>query len=315
TYPLEVVEAYQWLQQNRNLQGQDLANAAKQQNWDASIQALVAFPDALKLLNDDIRWTTDLGNAFLGQQADVMAAVQRLRAQAQQSGKLNSNPEVNVATQTENGQSAIEIQPANPQVVYVPVYNPAFFWGTLYPYPPLFYPAIGVGWGFGAGISLGFFFGAGCCGWGGWGWGPSWFGHTVIVNNEFFHRYGFNHFNGGGWGRGVWRHDPAHRLGVPYADHRMTEHFRSAGRAPAIRRSGGELRNAPRFNGPSERTGNHMIPERSNNHGIFGGVTNGARVRVQSDHGFSSMRSAGRGSGGARGSGGHPSGGPRGGRR
>ena len=79
TYPLEVVEAQQWLQQNHNLQGQALLGAAKQQNWDPSVQALVVFPDVLMRLNYDIRWTTDLGNAFLAQQADVMSAVQRMR--------------------------------------------------------------------------------------------------------------------------------------------------------------------------------------------------------------------------------------------
>ena len=88
TYPLEIVEAQQWLQQNSNLQGAQLMDAAKQQNWDPSVQALVAFPDALSLLSNDIRWTTDLGNAFLAQQADVMSAVQRMRARAQANGKL-----------------------------------------------------------------------------------------------------------------------------------------------------------------------------------------------------------------------------------
>ncbi len=81
TYPIEIVEAQQWLQQNRNLKGQALMDAAKQQNWDPSVQALVAFPDVLTRLNQDIRWTTDLGNAFLAQQPDVMHAVQQLRAQ------------------------------------------------------------------------------------------------------------------------------------------------------------------------------------------------------------------------------------------
>ena len=79
TYPLEITEAQQWLQRNRNLQGTQLVDAAKQQNWDPSVQALVAFPDALNLLSNDIRWTTDLGNAFLAQQADVMSAVQAMR--------------------------------------------------------------------------------------------------------------------------------------------------------------------------------------------------------------------------------------------
>jgi len=120
TYPIEVVEAQQWLQQNRNLKGQQLLDAAKQQNWDPSVQALVVFPDVLTRLNQDIRWTTDLGNAFLAQQADVMHAVQDMRAKAQANGKLQTTPQETVTTQTQNGQSAIVIQPPDPEVVYVP---------------------------------------------------------------------------------------------------------------------------------------------------------------------------------------------------
>src|SRR5664279_1050875 len=100
TYPLEVVEAAQWLQQNRNLRGQELVEAARQQNWDASVQALVVFPDVVNRLNSNIRWTTDLGNAFLAQQADVMNAVQSMRAQAKAAGKLNSTPQETVTTET-----------------------------------------------------------------------------------------------------------------------------------------------------------------------------------------------------------------------
>jgi hypothetical protein len=97
-------------------------------------------------LNSDIRWTTDLGNAFLAQQADLMGAVQHLRAEASQEGKLKSNSQETIRTETQGGQDAIEIDPANPAVVYVPVYNPGYFWGlSMYgPYPPLFYPQIGT---------------------------------------------------------------------------------------------------------------------------------------------------------------------------
>ena len=107
TYPLEVVEAQQWLQQNTKVKGKKLMNEAQHQNWDPSVQALVAFPDVLALLNQDIRWTTDLGNAFLAQQADVMSAVQQLRARAQANGKLKSTPQENVTGAAENGQTAI----------------------------------------------------------------------------------------------------------------------------------------------------------------------------------------------------------------
>jgi len=161
TYPIEVVEAQQWLQQNRGLKGQKLMDEAKKQNWDPSIQALIAFPDVLTRLNQDIRWTTDLGNAFLAQQADVMHAVQDLRMKAQANGKLQSTPQESVSTESENGQSAIQIQPVEPGVIYVPVYNPAWVWGPpIYGfYPPLFYPGLDVGFSFLPGIDLGFYFG------------------------------------------------------------------------------------------------------------------------------------------------------------
>ncbi|HVP49087.1 MAG TPA: DUF3300 domain-containing protein [Bryobacteraceae bacterium] len=231
TYPLEIVEAAQWLQQNRNLQGQQLADAARAQNWDASIQALVVFPDVLNRLNSDIRWTTDLGNAFLAQQADVMNAVQRMRAQARAAGKLNSSPQETVTTQTQGGQTVIEIQPANPQVVYVPVYNPEYIWGppAYGYYPPLYYPDFGFGFGFGSGIYLGGFFGG--LGWGGWGWWPNWFGCSVFLNPYFFHHYhyGYHGFYGGGFhGGGIWTHNPGHRRGVPYSNRQLANRFQGA---------------------------------------------------------------------------------------
>ena len=215
TYPLEVVEANQWLQQNRSLTGTALMDAAKQQNWDASVQALVAFPDVLARLNQDVRWTTDLGNAFLGQQKDVMAAVQRLRARAQANGKLKSTPQETVTTQTQDGQSAISIQPADPQVIYVPTYDPTYIWGApdMGYYPGLYYPTYGFGFGFG--IPMGGFYG-GWGGWGGWGWGCNWFGGGLFMNGGFFGRYGYGYGRGFGGGYGnrggfagnrAWSHD------------------------------------------------------------------------------------------------------------
>ncbi len=130
TYPLEVVEASRWLQQNRNLRGQDLVEAAKGQPWDPSIQALVAVPDALAKLNQDIRWTTDLGNAFLAQQADVIGAVQQMRARAQGNGRLGSTPQQTVTTEDQGGQQAIVIEPASPDVIYVPSYDPYLHLGA-----------------------------------------------------------------------------------------------------------------------------------------------------------------------------------------
>jgi hypothetical protein len=173
TYPLEVVQAYQWLQMNPGLTGPALTQAAQEQNWDASIQALVVFPDVIKRLNDDVTWTTNLGNAFLSQQQDVMDAVQRMRMTAQQAGKLQTSPQEAVSTVTDNGQPYIEIEPADPDVIYVPVYDPAWIWGPAvwYPYPRWIWPprtvvAPGLFFGFGGPIRIGLFFGGGWRGWG-----------------------------------------------------------------------------------------------------------------------------------------------------
>jgi hypothetical protein len=352
TYPLEIVEANQWLQQNGRLQGQELVQAAQQQNWDPSIQALVPFQDVIKRMASDVRWTTDLGNAFLAQQADVMNAVQRMRARARDNGKLVDTPQERVVTETQDGQTAIEIQPTDPQVVYVPYYNPDYFWGApLYPWPGLYYPGVGVGWGWGFGIHVGFFFG-GCCGWGGWGWGPGWFNHSIYVNNYFFHRYNFHEFGGGMGFRGnvLWAHDPGHRGGVPYANRGVAQrfggqnfrggNFNGGGQrfnGASSFRGGNEARAPQNFGGRSQGqsfSGNRgaapaqgrSFQPSNNNHSAFGGVQNGSRARVQSDHGFSSMgpqrtapafHNSGGGGGfhGGGGGGGHAGGGGHGGGR
>jgi hypothetical protein len=241
TYPLEIVEAAQWLRRNPSLTGAAAQSAASSQNWDPSIQALVVFPDVLFRMNDDIRWTTDLGNAFLAQQAAVMDAVQHLRTEAMATGKLSSNPQTTVTTEVQGDSNAVEILPTNPAVMYVPEYDPALIWGTdLYPYPymPYFHYPFGYPYGFigyGPGIFVGSFF-AGWGGWGGWGWRPNWFGHRgVTVNNGFFTRYGYNRFGGIGGLRQpaltTWAHNSVHRANVPYASRALAAQFHSQPRA------------------------------------------------------------------------------------
>ncbi|HYW41420.1 MAG TPA: DUF3300 domain-containing protein [Bryobacteraceae bacterium] len=272
TYPVELVEAQQWLQANGNLHGQQLMDAARQQNWDASIQALVAMPDVLGKLTQDIRWTTDLGNAFLAQQADVMAAVQRMRARAQANGRLQSNAQETVTTDNQGGQSAVVIQPADPQVMYVPTYDPYYVWGppAWGYYPSLFYP--GYGYWFGPGINVGLYFG-GWGGWGfggwGWGWGPNWFGRSIFVNTAFFNRYGFRGGFGGGFGGGLgglngraaWAHDPGHRLGVGYPNSQLSSRFGAA--SQASRMAAGRSGNWHSFSQGNNNVGNRNSFQRS----------------------------------------------------
>jgi uncharacterized membrane protein YgcG len=228
TYPLEIVEAARWLSLNSSLQGKALVDAAAKQTWDASVQALVVLPDLLKRLNQDITWTADLGNTFLAQQQGVMEAVQRMRQKAQSKGALQSTKEQQVTTTTQGGNTYIEIQPASPQVVYVPLYNPVAVWGPpeYYPYPPIYYPPstgaiIAAGAiSFGVGVAVGAIWSGG---WGGWGWGCGWGRNNVTINNNFISS---NHFNRVNVGNGNnWVHNPAHRNGVPYNNRNVANQF------------------------------------------------------------------------------------------
>jgi Protein of unknown function (DUF3300) len=241
TYPLEIVEAQQWLQQNSYLHGPQLVDAARQQNWDPSVQALVIFPEVLVLLTRDVQWATALGNAFLAQQKDVMDAIQYMRARAQNNGHLRSTSQEIVTAPAQGGQNPIEIQPADPRIMFVPSYNPQSVWG-----PPAqgYYPQVGdSSSGYTPGSSIGQFFGSvvnlasyfigfgGLVG-GGWGWALNWLTHSVLLNSLFFNMFGLhsgNSYSGGGYGApSVWVHDPGHRWGVPYSNHEVAARFGGA---------------------------------------------------------------------------------------
>ena len=311
TYPMELAEAEQWVRDHPSWKPSKLMDNAKKQNWDASVQGLVAFPQVLASLTQDMSWTTQLGNAFLAQQADVMQAVQRLRSKAEANGKLQSTPQEVVSDQNEGGQEAISIQPADPDMWYVPNYNPAYVWGppAWGAYPPLLYPGIDAGFGWYPGIDLGLYFGGWGgwgWGWGGWGWAPNWYGGGIFVNGPFFNRYGFRHFaGGGGLANSIWMHNPTHRLGVPYARREVANRFAPGGGFGAADRIGG-ARAFNRTQLPQEqRFGRPGFEQRgfTNSHSVFGGYHNGATSRIQSNRGFSSM-GAGRGFGGGARSGG-----------
>src|SRR6516162_10599024 len=124
TYPLEVIQLQQWLERNKNLKDKKLVDAIAKKPWDPSVQSMAAYPEALQRMASNLQWTTELGNAFLAQQSDVMDAVQRMRVKAKDSGKLKSSDQVKVETQTVDSQQVVVIQQSNPQVVYVPSYNP-----------------------------------------------------------------------------------------------------------------------------------------------------------------------------------------------
>src|SRR5437899_7748512 len=188
TYPLEIIQLQQWLGKNKNLKDQALADAVAKQPWDASIQAMAALPDVVKRLADDIQWTTDLGNAFLAQQSDVMDAVQRMRKKAKDKGNLKSNEQQKVETKVVENKTVVVVEQADPQVVYVPSYSPVVVYGApVYAYPSIYYPppgyyAAGMAISFGVGVAMGAMWS------GGWGWGAGWGGNNVQINN-------YNNFN------------------------------------------------------------------------------------------------------------------------
>ena len=205
----------------------------------------------VKRLADDIQWTTDLGNAFLAQQSDVMDAVQRMRKKAQDKGNLKSTEQQKVETKVIESKSVIVVEQANPQVVYVPSYDPVVVYGPpIYPYPPIYYPpagyyAAGMAISFGVGVMMGAFWS------GGWGWGCGWGGNNNINinNNNNFNRntnmaatqqHGRNRPSqqpgrgGGGRGDASWKHNPQHRGGAPYGDRATADRFGGTARGDSL---------------------------------------------------------------------------------
>lgn len=291
TYPLEIIQLQQWLLKHPGLKDKALADAVAKEPWDPSVQALAGLPDVVKRLADDIQWTTDLGNAFLAQQSDVMDAVQRMRKKAQDKGNLKSTEQQRVETKVIESRSVIVVEQADPQVVYVPSYDPVVVWGPpVYPYPPIYYPpagyyAAGLAVSFGVGVMMGAFWS------GGWGWGCGWSNNNININNNNFNRNtnigggnrnnigGGNrpsqlpnrggdrgglgsgdrgNFGEGGRGDASWKHNPQHRGGAPYRDRATADRFGGTARGDSLaNRQAGARQQLGRQGGnlPSNRAG------------------------------------------------------------
>src|SRR5256884_470733 len=178
TYPTEIVEADRWMQSHSNLKGEELAKEVDKQPWDPSVKALTQFPSVLENMDRNLSWSSSLGDAYANQEQDVTDAVQVMRQQARKAGHLNSNEQEKVATQG----STIIIEPANPEVVYVPAYDPWLVYGdSIVPYPG-WYPVPGIFFA-GPAISFGIGFGVGYFGGYGWGWhhwGYDWHGRRTF---------------------------------------------------------------------------------------------------------------------------------------
>ncbi|MGN6149028.1 MAG: DUF3300 domain-containing protein [Rhizomicrobium sp.] len=228
TYPLEIVEAARWSDQHGSLKGKDLDNAVAKQSWDDSVKALARTPTVLKMMNDKLDWTQKLGDAFLAQQDDVMKSVQRLRAKAQSAGSLKSTEQQKVEVHDQT----IVIEPTQPDVVYVPYYNPQVVYGAwAYPaYPPYYWPPP-VGYAYGSGIAAGIGFATGVAVTAAfWNNAFDWHGGNVYVNNNVnfnnFNRYNnFNNRTNIANRTNTWQHDPAHRRGVNYANSNLRQKY------------------------------------------------------------------------------------------
>jgi Protein of unknown function (DUF3300) len=267
TYPLEIVEASRWAKQNKNLKGDALAQALEKQDWDPSVRSLVNFPDVLSNMSEKLDWTQKLGDAFLSQQKEVMDAVQRLRAKAQAAGNLQTTEQQKVIVE----EKVIKIEPASPQVVYVPTYNPTVVYGAWpYPaYPP--YPWYPPGYAFGAsmlafgtGVALGAAWGFA---WGGANWGRGEVNVDVNRNTNFNTNINREQAKQNLQARGQreggsFQHDPSHRKGVGYRDNATAQKFNRGGDAQAAKaredfrgRAEGGRQELARQGGPGDRGG------------------------------------------------------------
>jgi Protein of unknown function (DUF3300) len=230
TYPLEVVQADRFAKQNASLKGDALTKSLESQTWDPSVKSLVNFPQVLTMMNEKLDWTQKLGDAFLAQQKDVMDTIQSLRVKAQAAGNLKTTEQQKIIVE----QKIIRIEPASPQVIYVPAYNPTVIYGVwpypayppYYYYPPGYVAARSAFW-FGTSVALGA------------AWGYAW-GHSNWGSSKVTYNYNQNinintNINRNKYAttlpanaQGNWQHNPANRKGVPYNGQSVQQRYNQA---------------------------------------------------------------------------------------
>ena len=287
TFPEQIVLAERWVQAHADLKGDALGQAVDQQPWDPSVKALAAFPTVLGNMDKNLSWTSSLGDAYYNQQQDVMEAVQVMRQRAQAAGNLQTTPQQTVATQD----STIVIEPASPEVVYVPAYDPwlvygapVLAWPFWYPYPGIWfdgpYPSFGIGFG------IGFFAGFG---WG-WGhWGFDWHHRYPVFDHNRYFSHSNTFYNRGAYYRGGGERGVATNV--------------TRGAAASRGRPGAT--GAP-FGGRNEAARGYAEPrgESGVHSGAFSGYDHGGQTRGFSSRGSSSFSAGGHGGGGHGGGGG-----------
>ncbi len=285
TYPDQVVEAARWADQHEDLKGDSLAKEVDKQSWDPSVKALIQFPTVLANMNQNLAWTSELGDAYVNQQQEVTQAIQTMREKAKQAGNLNTTPQEKVKTEGKT----IVIEPAEPDVVYVPQYDPWLAYGYpiaafpgWYPYPGLFLAGPGIG--FGLGFGIGFF--------GGFGWG--------------FNHWGFDWHHGG---RVIENHNT-------FISHSRTIVNRNSFHSGGANFNHGDGARGGNFGGHEAFHGSNMSHAGESHSGAFsgfshGGVARGNSFRGQSSFGGSHGGGFRAGGGGFHGGGGHGGGGHR----
>lgn len=305
TYPLEVVMAARWVKANTQLKGDALKKEAEKQSWDETIKELVLFPTVLNMMSEKLDWTQKLGDAFLSQQKDVMDAAQRLRAKAQKSGTLKDSKELAIKTEPAAAGASVTqtivIESKNPEVIYVPTYDPVTIYGPWpYPaYPPYYYYPPGYVPGaalftFTAGVIVGSWISNGC----NWGAGNV----NVNVNrNTNINNINRNNINNGNRGGQRWEHNPDHRRGTGYRD--------TASQQKYSRRSDPQsMQSRENFRGRAEQGREQMAREGINNQrdlagreigGREGGREGGRDPGQTRDFGGGQGRDQGRNQGGA----------------
>jgi hypothetical protein len=305
TFPEQVVEADRWVQEHPDLQGDALGQAVDQQPWDPSVKALTAFPSVLGNMDKNLSWTSSLGDAYYNQQQDVMDAVQVMRQRAQEAGNLKTTPQQTVTTQG----STIVVQPANPEVVYVPAYDPwlvyggpIMAWPGWYPYPGIWFggPYLSFGVGFGIGFFGGF-------GWGWPHWGFDWHNRFATFDNSRYYSRSTTFYNRSSYYRGG-----GARGGVSNRPGATAGAFNARG-APArggvFNRPGAT---AKPFDANTRAARGYAAPRGQSGvrSGAFSGIEKGGQAKSYSSRGSASL-----GGGAARGGGGGAARGAGGGRR
>jgi len=274
TFPEQVVEADRWVQAHPELKGDELGHAVDQQPWDPSVKALAGFPSVLGNMDKNLSWASSLGDAYYNQEQDVMDAVQVMRQRAQEAGNLKSTPQQTVTTQG----STVVIEPAEPDVVYVPAYNPWVIyggpivaWPGWYPYPGIWYegPYLSFGIGFGIGWFGGF-------GWGWHHWGFDWHNHYAVFNHARYYSPSRTFYN-------------------------RSSYYREGGPRGGFNRPGGP--NRP-FEGNNRAARGYAEPhgQSGTRSGAFSGYDHGGQTKSFSSRGRTSMGGGGapHGGGGGR---------------